>query len=360
MGLACFGVPLTMAAQHVAVEKRPETSIPAVGADGRVRFGHASAALAIGTHLVIADPTSSTLALFDRDGTFIRTIGRAGDGPGEFRFIRQMMRCDDTQFVVWDTENSRLTYFSASGALLRSEGTSSQQPLHEVICGERGSIGLVERRATDLIMERGQVEVLRATGRILLAENGSSRRILRDSVRLGEWVRLGGNAVPRPQGGQAFMVMVRRSMILLHADQPVIEAMTFDGTTTGRRVLGLGPSQGSYADAVDRIVMDIPQAVQARVRDLLLSVPAPDARALTGGLFADPAGLLWVVLPGSSREGSRLLILDGTTLRDVGEARIPAGHTVLSVSGDMLVTRSLSENEGDIVINLFRIRRSGS
>ena len=43
-------------------------------------------ALTSGGHLVVSQPQEGRLRVYDREGSFIRYIGRKGEGPGEFRF----------------------------------------------------------------------------------------------------------------------------------------------------------------------------------------------------------------------------------------------------------------------------------
>lgn len=58
------------------------------------------------------------IKVFDRSGAFVRTIGREGDGPGEYR--APIMGLHGSHLIVHDPSLARLTVYDTSGALLRS------------------------------------------------------------------------------------------------------------------------------------------------------------------------------------------------------------------------------------------------
>ncbi|MCC5904562.1 MAG: 6-bladed beta-propeller [Balneolaceae bacterium] len=59
----------------------------------------------------IADHQENVIHLYNSDGSYNRQIGRAGDGPGEFRQISQM-RTDDHYLHVKDPTLQRITRFN--------------------------------------------------------------------------------------------------------------------------------------------------------------------------------------------------------------------------------------------------------
>lgn len=54
----------------------------------------------------------STLSVFAPDGRFLRSLGRAGGGPGEFRGIGSVFVLPGDSLVVFDWESSRYSIFS--------------------------------------------------------------------------------------------------------------------------------------------------------------------------------------------------------------------------------------------------------
>jgi hypothetical protein len=65
-----------------------------------------------------ADAISARVVEFDATGDFVRTIGRAGDGPGEFRNPTALALDEDGVLVVWDARRGVISRWSAEGELL--------------------------------------------------------------------------------------------------------------------------------------------------------------------------------------------------------------------------------------------------
>jgi hypothetical protein len=83
------------------------------------QIGGISAVLRWGGGYLIADPLNADLKLYSEDGRLMRTIGRAGDGPGEFRHPLRLAAAENDGFVVLDMPSGALSQFDATGAFLR-------------------------------------------------------------------------------------------------------------------------------------------------------------------------------------------------------------------------------------------------
>jgi hypothetical protein len=68
----------------------------AVGRDGRV---------------FMYDSQRSSLQMIDSAGKFLRSIGRRGEGPGEYRNVRGLTTLPDGRVALWDSQLSRITLF---------------------------------------------------------------------------------------------------------------------------------------------------------------------------------------------------------------------------------------------------------
>lgn len=53
-------------------------------------------------HIYVADRQTSNIRVFDPSGTYVRTLGRRGEGPGEFERIETMAFDASDYLLVWD------------------------------------------------------------------------------------------------------------------------------------------------------------------------------------------------------------------------------------------------------------------
>ncbi len=68
------------------------------------------------SHTDVADPNLiARISVFDRSGKFLRTIGRTGTGPGEFRTPHMMAWDSQGRLIVADRHNHRLQILSKEG-----------------------------------------------------------------------------------------------------------------------------------------------------------------------------------------------------------------------------------------------------
>ncbi len=65
----------------------------------------------------VMDRGNSRIAVFGPDGEFVRSFGREGDGPGEFR-SPMLQGVDDKGIVLYDSRSRRVIQFSLGGELL--------------------------------------------------------------------------------------------------------------------------------------------------------------------------------------------------------------------------------------------------
>lgn len=68
--------------------------------------------------IFVADATRERVVVFDASGAFVRTIGRAGEGPGEFRSATALALDPDAALAVWDARRGVISRWSGQGELL--------------------------------------------------------------------------------------------------------------------------------------------------------------------------------------------------------------------------------------------------
>lgn len=105
----------------VAVDSVPMLTIGGADAEGpyNVQNAFGTRRLPDGSVLVLNGATSE-LRFFGQGGRYLRTVGRFGSGPGEFRRPGAPVWFGTDTLVVYDTWTARATFVSARGVLLKS------------------------------------------------------------------------------------------------------------------------------------------------------------------------------------------------------------------------------------------------
>ena len=71
-------------------------------------------------NIYIGDYQDSSIKVFDPQGKYLKTIGRKGNGPGEFQSIGELSFLPDGRYLVLDWEQNRISFFSADDQFLTS------------------------------------------------------------------------------------------------------------------------------------------------------------------------------------------------------------------------------------------------
>lgn len=73
-----------------------------------------------GSGLYVLDAGVPAVRLFDSTGTFVRTIGGKGSGPGEYGWVNGIVRLPDDRLALWDAAGRRVNVYAADGAFASS------------------------------------------------------------------------------------------------------------------------------------------------------------------------------------------------------------------------------------------------
>ncbi len=71
-------------------------------------------------NILIANGGTNELRFYDPNGIHLQSVGREGDGPGEFRRMREPWPLGSDSIAIWDSRSARLSVFDVDGEFGRS------------------------------------------------------------------------------------------------------------------------------------------------------------------------------------------------------------------------------------------------
>ena len=103
------------------ISAEPVLDVGVAEGDAKLQFARVAHALRLsdGT-LLVADGQANEIRAFDAQGRYLRTMGRAGEGPGEFRGLEALHLLPGDTVAAYDYMGGRLSFFAPAGALVRS------------------------------------------------------------------------------------------------------------------------------------------------------------------------------------------------------------------------------------------------
>lgn len=126
----------------------PSVTIGVAEGDERYELSGASSSLRLADErIVIANSGTNELRVYDGTGQFVGSIGRKGEGPGEFIGALQMVALSESTFAVFDQQNQRLSRFDTAGRLVseaRVETRGDGFPLWVWLHGRSWIVGPVD------------------------------------------------------------------------------------------------------------------------------------------------------------------------------------------------------------------------
>lgn len=104
--------------------------------------------------VAIADDRDGNVKLFDASGRYVRTLGRRGGGPGEFRAPLGVAFVGDSTLLIADDFNRRWSLLTVSGALVRQSTLRVARPAAIVVTPDAFAVaGYGLRDSTILLLD---------------------------------------------------------------------------------------------------------------------------------------------------------------------------------------------------------------
>ena len=313
--------------------------------------------------IAVADGGSNQIRVFSTTGEFSVSIGRGGEGPGEFRSLSSVDRLGDDSLVAFDPRLQRLTVASVDGSSVRVLAPlAARVRLASVLALTDSSfvaVTFVERsEASDGRTHRGSLAVLR-----LSASSGMPIDTI-TSMPGNETVAYSSGgflAVIAPLFPKASHIgVVRGGVVVGTADSLEYRVLSQDGRL--QRVVRVpGYALDVSAAEVEKTraarlaeASDMPEMF----RDGIERLPRPATRPAYSSLKVDAEGCVWL-----AQYKLRSQVDEPTTwevLSESGEwlgaVQTPTRFTVYEVGHDYVLGRWLDELDVEHV-RLLRLHR---
>ena len=298
--------------------------------------------------IAVINGGQNEILVFARDGSLLHRLGRAGDGPGEFRGPASLVTLPGDSLGVYDSRHKRLSVFGPGGALAREvslapvpEGSSYEYlfalPDGELLLFTQGGIGHVRQQGTSRV----------ETESLVLAADGTRRGTLGPlpggEVFMGKYGgrRLAGNVL---FGALTWAAPFDGGLAVGTAEAP--EVRVYDPRGALDRVVRWpdqerAVTQARLDDFISAAEAAAPSEEVGSARQVLSAIPRSEEEPAYEGLLASPAGDLWVgsyrgpevAVPGAPSPAGTWLVFDPEG-RLTASVATPEGFQPLSVTKD--------------------------
>ncbi len=314
-------------------------------------------------HIAVAQQYE--IRIYSSDGAHHRTIGREGEGPGEFLVAPRLASSGDS-LVVFDWRQRRATFYSPTFDL-RSVVTLEGGPFEPEFAVNGDGIALLA--ATTVFDDEGEgSRLIRPDQPVLLLDFDGSVRDTIAKVEGRELVRLrrGDQFLLEapPFGKAAHMAATPTAFVVGNAG-----ALEFElhGARLPSPVRVRGPVELEVSDTgleseVDALLGPTPSAeLRSLIDEMLELMPAPLTYPAYRSIRVDPTGTIWLerFVGASGRDRPRRWTVFSSEHEWLGDLAFPAGFQAFSFAEEQVfgVTRDALGVESVQVLRLIRPER---
>lgn len=344
-----------------AVSEQPVLDIGATYGDpayelfrvvGAVRLANGS--------IVIGNAGTYELRLYDATGIHLRTVGREGEGPGEFRMVSHLRRLPSDSLAVLDSRLRRISVFSADGVLARTLTIQS---------GPASAPATITNDGSVMTSSPIPLRSLPSTG--IYRDSATYYAFNPDGTfadTIGSFLSFElfqhGSGQPPNQVllpfGHTTVYAAADAFYVGTNDQDLIRVFDARGNQQRTLRLNLPRRRVTDDDVLEARRVELARARsderRARTAMALDAAPRPDEMPLFRSLLVDHAGHLWVeAYRVSDTDAPRWSVFDPTGAI-VAEAVLPVGVQALDIGDDYVLGVWRDELDAEHV-RLYTLRR---
>jgi hypothetical protein len=277
----------------------PVLSIGAAdGADEELLFGVVGATRFADGGVAIADGSSNRILFFGPTGELRRTVGRSGDGPGEYRFLRWFGPCGAGALGAFDGAPPSLTVLSDTGVVRRRTSFAPSLVFQSPARCTHADTVLFVLNGMSTALPPGQTGTAPAT--VVRVSHGQRS----DTIASGPGrsfyfaTRMRGAYADVPLQPATLAAASRTRLFLAESATDTIRVLDFTGRIHTTFSLGLQhvpATRAHWLRAIHERAMQEPLERTRRVVDTVLTeLDPPRSLPLIADLVADGADNVWV------------------------------------------------------------------
>lgn len=337
----------------------PRISIGADLDDEKSSFSAIRGAIRLSdSRIVVADRGNDELRVFGPDGVLLKTVGRSGEGPGEYRSLWSIGPLPGDSFFAYDSELVRVSIYDDTAGFVQVvrlpvffAAVDRLPDGRWVGATSEGGLGSAPTPSTPRGIMRPEAAV------IVLDGNGSEpdtiATVLGHESYVGQvWGRVG--VMPAPFG-RTFSLVVRGQELLFALG----ESLGFDVRSPAgelvTRVQGpaltreIGPEEATaYRTAM---MAGFSAVVGESMETLLDQAGLPAEKALVSDMLTTPGGMVWLSAYQNYRYYTGLWHVIDPKGAYLGEVQLPHRFELLEAGDDYL----LGKWRDDLGVNSIRM-----
>jgi len=315
--------------------------------------------------IAIANAGTSEIRIHDPSGRHLSTLGREGDGPGEFRGLDQLWITPGDSLAAYDALRKQLTTFAPDGRV------ASTHPL-PVVAGRPGSTLLVGRFGDGSVLAKASAPLAPDAREGLLrqsavfgraAPDGSPARAiveLFDGEMFVERVDGGSTGYGRPFAAEPQAVVERDGFYYSESESYDIRRFAPGGALemiVRRRADPLPVTEDDRRRHREGMLEGATGPDRARLERFLARVPIPEHKPAHGRMLVDADGNLWVARTRAADDEAPRWDVFGREGAWLGTVDLPPRARLAEVGRDYVVLVSYMEDTDVEQVRVHRLER---
>lgn len=322
-------------------------SVVVGAADDTLNLFGVGTALELGDgEIVVADGGNHRVLFFDASGKLERSVGRRGEGPGEFEDVDVVSDAWPDSLLVCDRMLRRVSVFDHGGTFVRSFRLATTDSVtYPFVSGVYADGSFAVSNA--VIPVSGSMRTGRQSFRLWVYHYDRDGGYVGETGRLygGEtyFVAFAGGFTVAPVlfGTRTYRLVSKSRLVFVSSDRYELRYYRPDGTLTQivrRAALARPLTSAERTVEEDRLVAREPEARRPQLRKTLASEDVPDRLPEIHAVESDGLGRIWVqaFMPGAAqaREPWWVYAPDGTLL---GRIVLPPAFRLTDAGQDFVL-----------------------